>query len=116
MKKAIVILLVVVTALCFSAVACKKEPCKDGEHVFVDGVCTVCGEEEKVEKKLMRIRISTEPTKTQYKEGETFDPTGMVVTAHYNDSTSEPITDYEIDKTGALSADDTTITVSCVCV
>lgn len=112
MKKVIVILLVLVTALCFSAVACKKQPCKDGEHVFVDGVCSVCGEEEKVERKLMRIRITQEPTKTQYEVGEVFDPAGMVVTASYNDSTTETVTDYEIDKTGALTADDTTVTVT----
>lgn len=36
----------------------------------------------KVVKKVVRIEITTPPTKTEYKAGEDFDPAGMVVTAH----------------------------------
>ncbi len=50
----------------------------------------------KVVKKVKRIEITTPPTKTEYKAGEDFDPTGMEVTAVYEDGTSEPITNYII--------------------
>ena len=39
---------------------------------------------------------STPPTKTVYNAGDKFDPKGMVVTAVYEDGTSEPITNYII--------------------
>ena len=50
----------------------------------------------KVVKKVDHIEITTPPTKTEYMVGEDFDPTGMVVTAVYEDGTSEPITNYII--------------------
>lgn len=39
----------------------------------------------KVVKKVKSIEITTPPTKTEYKAGDTFDPTGMVVTAVYEE-------------------------------
>ena len=45
-----------------------------------------------VEKVLKSIAISGEATKTTYKEGETFDPTGLVVTATYEDESTEVVT------------------------
>ena len=50
----------------------------------------------KVVKKVDHIEITTPPTKTVYKGGDKFDPTGMVVTAVYKDGTREPITNYSI--------------------
>ena len=52
----------------------------------------------KVVKKVDHIEITTPPTKTEYKAGEKFDPTGMVVTAHYTDGTKAvlPETGYTI--------------------
>lgn len=50
----------------------------------------------KVVKTVERIEITKQPTKTEYMAGEDFDPTGMVVTAVYEDGTSEPITNYII--------------------
>lgn len=50
----------------------------------------------KVVKKVKRIEITTPPTKTEYMAGDKFDPKGMVVTAVYEDGTSEPITNYII--------------------
>ena len=50
----------------------------------------------KVVKKVESIKITTPPDKTEYMAGEDFDPTGMVVTAVYEDGTSEPITNYII--------------------
>ena len=45
-----------------------------------------------VEKVLKSIAISGEATKTTYKEGEAFDPTGLVVTATYEDESTEVVT------------------------
>lgn len=50
----------------------------------------------KVVKKVKRIEITTPPTKTEYMAGDKFNPKGMVVTAVYEDGTSEPITNYII--------------------
>lgn len=47
-------------------------------------------------KVLASIEVATQPTKVNYKEGETFDPTGMVVNAVYDDGSKEAITDYQI--------------------
>ena len=45
-----------------------------------------------VEKVLKSIAISGEATKTTYFEGETFDPTGLVVTATYEDESTRVVT------------------------
>ena len=45
-----------------------------------------------VEKVLKSIAISGEATKTTYKESEAFDPTGLVVTATYDDESTEDVT------------------------
>ena len=44
------------------------------------------------EKVLKSIAISGEATKTTYTEGEVFDPTGLVVTATYEDESTEVVT------------------------
>ena len=49
-----------------------------------------------VVKTVERIEITTQPAKTEYMAGDKFDPKGMVVTAVYEDGTSEPITNYII--------------------
>ncbi len=61
---------------------------------------------------LVSISITTAPVKTEYKEGERFDPAGMVVTAAYNDESSRVISDYEYSPGGRLKMSDTVITVS----
>ena len=63
-------------------------------------------------KELTGIEVTTEPTKVAYTEGETFDPTGMVVTGTYSDSTTEEITDYTFSPDGALTTTDTEITIT----
>ena len=63
-------------------------------------------------KLLTSITITTPPAKTVYVEGTTFDQAGMVVTAHYDDGTTKAVTDYTIDKTGALATTDKKVTVS----
>lgn len=64
------------------------------------------------EKKLTKLNVKTAPTKLTYTAGETFDPTGMVIEGEYDDFTTATITDYTIDKTGPLTADDDAITIS----
>ena len=61
---------------------------------------------------LDRIAVTTAPSKTAYKYGETFNKAGMVVTARYNDGGSQTVTGYTYSPTGALSQGNTTITVS----
>lgn len=65
------------------------------------------------EKELVGIAITTPPTKTTYEYGETFDPTGMVVTASYNNNTSEVVTGYTWSPDGQLTTSGTVaITIS----
>ncbi len=42
---------------------------------------------------LERIEVSEDPVKMDYDKGDTFDPTGMEVTAHYSDGSEAVITD-----------------------
>lgn len=65
-------------------------------------------------KTLTGISITTAPTDTTYTAGESFDPTGMVVKAAYSDSTQATLNAgaYTYTPNGALTANDTTITVS----
>ena len=65
-----------------------------------------------VAKVLESIEITTPPNKTAYFSGETFNPAGMVVTAHYNDGSSAAVSGYTYSPTGALAAGNNTITVS----
>lgn len=58
------------------------------------------------------IEIATLPTKTEYTEGERFNPDGMVVKKVYEDGNKEPVTDYTIDKTGALTTDDHVVKIT----
>ena len=51
---------------------------------------------EVVAKSVVSIAITTTPNKLTYMEGESFEQTGMVVMAYYNNGTSEEVTDYII--------------------
>lgn len=66
----------------------------------------------KAEATLTGIAITVNPSKVSYAVGETFDPTGMVVTATYSDESTKAVTDYTYDKTAALTIDDTKVTVT----
>lgn len=46
------------------------------------------------EKQLTELEVTQKPTKLVYLEGDAFEPAGMVVTARYNNGTSEIVTDY----------------------
>ncbi len=58
------------------------------------------------------LRIATSPDKTVYAEGDTFDPTGMIVEAVYENGTVRQIDSYTIDATAPLSVTDEYVTVS----
>lgn len=63
---------------------------------------------------LQSIEITTQPTKTEYVAGETFNPAGMVVTATYEgDKTKElAAEDYTYAPADELATSDRYITVS----
>lgn len=58
------------------------------------------------------LKIQTPPTKTEYKEGEKFDASGMVVIATYKDGTSKLISNYTITNGSNLKAEQTEITIT----
>ena len=62
--------------------------------------------------KINSLSITTPPSKTEYKEGESFDNTGMVVKANLNNNKSYEIKDYTISPSGALNSSNTEITIS----
>lgn len=64
------------------------------------------------EKTVSSIKITTPPTKTEYIEGQSFDVTGMVVEATYDDETKGNVTEFTYTPDGALSTTNTSITVS----
>lgn len=61
---------------------------------------------------LASIAVTTPPTKTSYAVGETFAPAGMVITATYADATTAAVTGYTFSPSGALSAGNTSVTIS----
>ncbi|MBP3318724.1 MAG: metallophosphoesterase, partial [Ruminiclostridium sp.] len=67
---------------------------------------TINRTEEVPQKTLEGISVTTQPTKTSYKAGETFDPAGMLVTATYSDDTTEAVTGYTVAPNGPLTTKD----------
>ncbi len=65
-----------------------------------------------VKKELSSIAITKEPNKTEYIDGESFDPTGMEVTATYSDGSTAPVTNYTIVGGDNLTVGTTSITIS----
>ena len=72
------------------------------------------------QKTLSSIAVSTAPTKITYTEGENFDPTGLVITRNYSDSTSDTYTyanhtsDFAFSPTTstALTTSNTSVTIT----
>lgn len=58
------------------------------------------------------LTVTSQPEKTVYAEGETFDPTGMVVTATYANGKTRDVTAYVTWSTEALTAADASFTIS----
>ena len=59
----------------------------------------------------MRQAITTKPTKVSYTDAESFNPSGMVVTASYNDGTTKAVTGYTYP-TGLLAVGTTSVTIT----
>ena len=59
---------------------------------------------------LVSIEVTTQPTKTEYIEGQTFDKTGMIVTGTLLDGSNIEISGYSVSES-KLSIDDTKIEV-----
>ena len=51
------------------------------------------------------IEVTTQPAKTTYTDSETFNPEGMIVTAHYNNGSTKEVEDYTVDTTTKLTVD-----------
>ena len=63
-------------------------------------------------KRLAAIAVTNGPVKTVYTEGESFDSTGMTVTANYSDGSKKPVTGYTVTPSGALTVNDSSVTVT----
>lgn len=61
---------------------------------------------------LISLAITKNPNKLRYLKGESFDPTGMEVTASYDNGKTVQITDYTIKATSPLSMADKYVTIS----
>lgn len=62
--------------------------------------------------KVTAIAVTTQPAKTSYKVGDTFDPTGMVVTATYENGATKVTTEYSYSPNRELKKSDSEITVT----
>lgn len=66
-----------------------------------------------VEKNIVTdLKITTPPTKTEYKEGQNFDKTGMVIEATRKSGSKETVTNYTIEDGNNLKVDQTKVTIS----
>lgn len=86
------------------------EDTKEVVITYKDKTATISVEVTPLEVK--SIEVTTPPTKTEYKEGELFDPTGMVVTAIYNSGAEAETYDYEYSPKRELTTADTEMTIT----
>lgn len=63
---------------------------------------------------MTQIQVTTPPSKSSYKFGETFDPAGMVVTAYYADGSSKPVTKYTLTNTVMETVGSQAVTITYV--
>lgn len=61
---------------------------------------------------IKKIEVTKNPYKKEYVEGDVFDPTGMVVTATYENGKTRDITSYVSYQTDKLTTDDSLFTIS----
>ena len=59
-----------------------------------------------------RLEVTHMPTKSRYFVGETFDSAGLVITAYYNDNTSEQVTGYTLSSPDMSAYGNKTVTVT----
>lgn len=60
---------------------------------------------------ITELKITAPPAKTEYKEGQNFDKTGMVITGGYQDGETHEITDYIIVNGTNLTKEQSSITI-----
>ena len=109
-----------VTGYSYSPTAALKTSDTEVEVTYTEGgvtkkatqKITVNKAEEPATKTLKSISITKSPNKTTYTEGESFDKTGMVVTAKYTDGSEKTVTNYTCSPTTALKTNNTEITVT----
>ncbi len=65
-------------------------------------------------KDLVDLKLSKDPYKTEYEEGETFDPKGMILTAVYDDDTTAEVSikNCTVTPSGPLTKSDTRIVIT----
>lgn len=64
-------------------------------------------------KALTYITVDTQPDKTEYNVGDSFDPSGMEITAHFDDGSQEKVSLEDCDFTpGIITLDTKSVTVS----
>lgn len=61
---------------------------------------------------ITKLEVTKQPDKVDYKENETFDPTGMEVTATYSNGKTRDVTKYVSYSTEKLSTDDTDFAIT----
>ena len=89
---------------------CGSENC---DEIYCFGCTnTECIYHETEEKVLNSIELTTTGVKTEYTEGEKFNPEGLVVTAKYSDGSSETVTNYTYSPAGELTPSDTKIIIT----
>ena len=85
------------------------------EEVELPGVCQIYNGSI-IEPDLVSLEVTTEPTKTTYAIGDTFDPAGLVVTATFNSGKTEVLDNSELafnpDTETQLTAENTSVTIS----
>lgn len=90
-------------------------------YVFANGIGSVQGNQNNNQGNqntnqqtvtLSSITITKAPTKTTYTVGESFNKSGMVVTATYSDGSKKVITNYTVSPSGALKTTDKKVTIT----
>ena len=62
--------------------------------------------------RVARLEVTHTPTKIRYFVGEVFDSTGLIITAYYNDNTSEQVTGYALSSPDMSAYGSKTVTVT----
>ena len=62
--------------------------------------------------RITELEVTQQPDRTTYSKGDTFDATGLKVTAHYANGATKDVSDYLKYTTDILTTDDTEITIS----
>lgn len=99
-----------ITALCASALllgACNSKPKKKTSNNSQSSATS-----SQPEKVIIGIAVTNNPTKTSYAVGESFDPSGMVVTATYSDESTEVVTGQCTFSPSVMAESTTSVTVS----